>query len=113
MATGDKIARVARKMKNKVGGMIRGLASGLPDDLPGDSPQSREEVANYVVAMWEEAKDWRARAYMDSKDDRFGFGDPMQFWRDCSKLEAGNHYDVYGKRTDDSAESKWKAEFVD
>ncbi len=107
------IDRTIRKVGNMTKTKLRQSVTGVPEELPGEKENRPDEVAAYVVGLWKDSVSWREQSFRHSRDDRYGYDKPMEFWRACSKLESGNHYDVFGHRVDDSEESKWKQELVD
>jgi len=78
-------------------------------DMKTPSPRNKDDVVAYVNALFEEAKSYRQK----SLRARFGtYNDPLKLWKDCRKLEAGKHYEVFGARRD-SVDNAWRHELVD
>lgn len=88
------------------------------DDFTDSPPKEGDDgVARYVNSLWEDGLKAYKNSFSSTKEgERFGYTDPEEFFRACSKLESGDHFNVYPHRTTagiDGADNSWKQELID
>lgn len=105
------MAGFMRKTYEKVVQMITGE---VLYEIPKASREKdkQEDISQYVVNLWEEARQFRNSAFEKTKETRFNIGEPIRWFEDLARLESGNHWQVWGRRADDG-NNRWKQEEVD
>jgi predicted nucleic acid-binding OB-fold protein len=84
--------------------------SDFDDQMPKKGESS---VGKYVGQLWDDGKKYLQNSFSANKDfTRFGFATPEEFWDACSKLENGQHYQVYPSRNSNPGD-EWKQELID
>lgn len=81
-------------------------------DPPKESADEAELVG-YVKQLFTDSKKWRETSFRERliyNDNEYK--NPTDFFRDCRKLEAGMHWQVWGRRNDEPG-NEWKQELVD
>jgi len=105
--------RLLRRMRATAESWYSRIFGGGDSDIPRQG--NEESVADYVRALFEESRQWREKSLLGRQfkvTTDYEYSNPVDFWRDCRKLEQGLHWDVFGHRNAESEES-WKQELVD
>lgn len=103
---------------NVVIGVEKAL-KGIDEQIDKDNginppPESdKDAVASYVTSLFKDSEQWRQNSFAN----RYSYGtqnfsNPVDFFRACRQLEAGLHWDVWGRRNQDPP-NDWKQELVD
>lgn len=71
-------------------------------------PEDLTKLSTFIDQLFDDAKKWREKMYVN----RHGQKDPQRFWQECTLLEAGDHWQVWGRRIIDAEKDGWKAELV-
>ena len=78
----------------------------------GTLTENAEAVGLFVDQLFEDGVNYYRDAFMRNKDTRFkAYTSPTAFWRACLALEAGDHWEIWGRRR--TSEQDWKQELVD
>ena len=109
-----KISETYRNIKDR----FKGVFNVLDDynDSPPKQNTSKEDsngVGRYASSLWEDGMKSFQNSFASTKDStRFGYSSPEEFYQACSKLESGQHYEVYPSRTA-GVGNEWKQELID
>lgn len=105
--------RFSRRVRATAEGWYARIFGGMDSDIPRQG--NEETVVDFVKALFEESRTGREKSLLGRQfkvQTQYEYSNPVDFWRDCRKLEQGLHWDVFGHRATDT-EDTWKQELVD
>jgi hypothetical protein len=90
------------------GKVTRAMGDGSQANKVPEIPVDRTKQSSFLDELYQDAKNFRNTHYFN----RLGYTSFTDYLRDCYRLDAGDHWMVWGTRKKD-ANDDWKAELVE
>lgn len=99
-------------IRTKVNGFLSRITDTRIDGVP---KQGDELVGTYIDQLFDDAEKYRNNSFKNTGSLRKGFADFMEWGKALLKMEAGQHWEVFGtrKKAADDNNPNWMAEVVD